>query len=256
MTCQSIQAAISETVYGGLQSPDFGEGVRAHLGDCLGCRRHAHEMSGVAALMGNLPRVTAPADFDFKLRARIARAKADERAQGSWFAAFFGRSFSWAQASGAMAAVALVVGITTYQLLPGAAVSVAPTTEVAVNANHRAADTTPLAPQVESVAAGSRQSTEAAISAQPASVKTTRIRGGLAPAVATRASYTPASEPRAVETANLVAARNTILIKNAHGQASRMVALPEVQEVTYGAPSVSLRPARSGGGEITTAAIF
>jgi hypothetical protein len=249
MTCQNIQATINETVYGGLQSPAlaFNEGVRRHLGECLGCRRHADEVSGVAALMASLPRVSAPSDFDFKLRARIARAKAAEREQAGWFASLFGRSFTWAQAGAAMAAVALVVSLTTYQFLPGENQAGA-SPQVAYN--EPAQRTTPAAAeaQVAPPSVGGVAVAPPASSALP--VRVTR-RLSAAPSEAVHRSVAP-------ETANLVAARNTILIKGTRGNGTQVVAVPDVQEVTYGAQSVSFRSARqaaSASGELA-AAIF
>jgi hypothetical protein len=246
MTCQNIQATINETVYGGFESPTFDAGVRRHLGECLGCRRHADEVSGVAALVAHLPRVSAPSDFDFKLRARIALSQAAEREQRGWLAALFGRSFTWAQAGAAMAAVAVVVSLTTYQLLPGESPVSAPPEVV-----HRAPvqNSTPAAPGMR-VAPPAAVSAEVHQAGEGVLAKSSR-KTSAAPSEAAHRSTAPAP-------ANLVAARNTILIKGARGNGTQVVSVPDVQEVTYGAQSVSFRsarPAANAGGEIA-AAIF
>jgi hypothetical protein len=249
MTCQNIQTTINETVYGGLQSPIFNEGVRRHLGECLGCRRHADEVSGVAALMASLPRVSAPSDFDFKLRARIARAQAAEREQRGWLAALFGRSFTLAQAGAGVAAVALFASLTAYQLLPGGN-QTAEQTAVASSAPVKSAGAD--ASEAKAIQPSVRIPAVASNAHSAVSVKMSR-KLGAAPSEAVRRDAAPA-----LEQANLVAARNTILIKGARGNGTQVVAVPDVQEVTYGAQSVnfrSARPAASAGGELA-AAIF
>ncbi len=75
------------------------------------------QKADVTALLQELPRVAAPSDFDFKLRARIAQAKSEKVSLLGWFSEVFGRTFSWAQAGAAMAAVALFVGAMTFQMM-------------------------------------------------------------------------------------------------------------------------------------------
>ncbi len=96
---------------------DFNASLKARI---AAAKVDAYEFAGVMALVRELPRVAAPADFDFKLRARIAQAKAEQqKASTGWFAALFGRSFSWVQASAALAAVAVVVSIVSLGVLRG-----------------------------------------------------------------------------------------------------------------------------------------
>ena len=98
---------------------DFNASLQARLAAAKAAAKvEADEFAGVTALMIELPRVAAPPDFDFKLRARIAQAKAAEQeTSAGWFARLFGRSFSWLQASAAMAAVAIVVSAVTFGVL-------------------------------------------------------------------------------------------------------------------------------------------
>ncbi len=116
MNCQEMRKAIdSQTMREGLSGS-----VRAHVDQCPACEGHAGEMNSLFALLQAQPRVEAPADFDFKLRARIARAEAARReTAGSplqWLEKLWAGSFSWAQATAAMAAIAMIVSLSTYQI--------------------------------------------------------------------------------------------------------------------------------------------
>ena len=66
------------------------------------------------------PRVEAPADYEFKLRARIARAEAEQVRStgllGKVWEGFLAQTFSWGQAASAMAAVAVLITVSTYYI--------------------------------------------------------------------------------------------------------------------------------------------
>ncbi|HWQ31442.1 MAG TPA: hypothetical protein VNQ79_01055 [Blastocatellia bacterium] len=77
-------------------------------------------MTALFALMNGAPRIQVPNDFDFRLRARLAQAKAAQAAPRGglgFFTDFWKLSFSWGQAASAMAAVALVVTLSTVWLV-------------------------------------------------------------------------------------------------------------------------------------------
>lgn len=96
---------------------DFNAGLKARI---AAAKAEANEFADITSLIRELPRVTAPSDFDFRLRARIAQAKAEEqKVSAGWFAELFGRTFSWAQAGAAMAAVAIVVSVVAFGVLRG-----------------------------------------------------------------------------------------------------------------------------------------
>lgn len=83
-------------------------GVRAHAGLCRACAESLRERESLRALVGGLGKVEAPADFEFRLRARMAAAKADGgrgRFGGRWLYGF---------APVAVAACFLVVSATLY----------------------------------------------------------------------------------------------------------------------------------------------
>jgi hypothetical protein len=61
--------------------------------------------------------VSVPADFDFRLRARIAAAQQQQRRLPAWLESFWTLPFSWGQAVRVMAAVAVVVACATVYLL-------------------------------------------------------------------------------------------------------------------------------------------
>jgi len=110
MNCQHIQAAIDAA--SPRQAP--GESVRRHLTDCDGCRKYADELSSLVTLLNSTPHVTAPADFDFRLRARIATVRSEPRGPFSFLEGFWSLPFSLGRAATAMAAVALMATFATF----------------------------------------------------------------------------------------------------------------------------------------------
>ncbi len=112
--CQDVAALLRELPR--VAAPtDFNASLKARIATA---KAADNEFAGVTALVKGLPRVVAPADFDFKLRARIAQAKAEQqKSSAGWFAEWFGRTFSWMQASAALAAVAMVVSVVSFGVL-------------------------------------------------------------------------------------------------------------------------------------------
>ncbi|MEJ7862802.1 MAG: hypothetical protein WKF90_14320 [Pyrinomonadaceae bacterium] len=54
------------------------EAATLHLNDCLNCQKTSAEQTQVWQMIGGLRRVDAPKDFDFHLKARIAKASAND----------------------------------------------------------------------------------------------------------------------------------------------------------------------------------
>lgn len=80
--------------------------INSHLTSLSG----DNEYDALLALLRAQPRVAAPTDFDFKLRARIARAEsAQAENQAGWLASFWAKSFRPSQALAGLAAIALFV---------------------------------------------------------------------------------------------------------------------------------------------------
>ncbi len=109
MNCTQIREAIDLATRRAGHSP----AVQSHLSGCPDCRRHANEASSLLELLSAAPRVEAPADFEFHLRARIARAKAEKNQVGV-LESFWKRSFSFGQAATAMAAIAVAVTASSF----------------------------------------------------------------------------------------------------------------------------------------------
>jgi hypothetical protein len=110
MDCQKIKAAIDTAS----RFEPLSETTQRHMRSCGGCREYADEMSSLLSLLQSSPRVTAPADFDFRLRARIATAQAKRRSPFSFLEGFWSLPFSWGQTATAMATIALVATLATF----------------------------------------------------------------------------------------------------------------------------------------------
>lgn len=84
MNCRRFKIEIEELDFG-IQP---GSETHAHLRQCDRCRRFYDERLALRGMVNNLEVVSAPADFDFRLRARIALARnAGESGYGKrWFA--------------------------------------------------------------------------------------------------------------------------------------------------------------------------
>ena len=129
-TCRHARREIDELEIGQALSED----TTAHLATCAPCAQFKTERSSLRELIGGLDPVVAPADFDMRLRARIARDRAASEPQ-PFFARFIGMP-AIAAASVAVIAVALAViwvGQRNNQT-PNASVRNAPASTVAHNA--------------------------------------------------------------------------------------------------------------------------
>lgn len=105
MNCQTCQFEIEEVKATERLSDD----ARTHLSVCAVCRAFHDERQALKKLVGSLEAVSAPADFDFRLRARLAAAKGAGTHHFSW------RSFvASAQAVGIAAAFALLVAAVVF----------------------------------------------------------------------------------------------------------------------------------------------
>jgi hypothetical protein len=149
-TCRHARREIDELEIG--QSP--GETTTAHLASCAACAQFRSERASLRELIGGLEPVVAPADFDMRLRARIARDRAGAEPQ-PFFARFIGMP--------AIAAAAVVVMAVSIAVIWVGQRNSQPTTAVVQNA------------PASSVAQGG---TEPAIQSVPASAAVSDTTGG------------------------------------------------------------------------------
>src|SRR5688572_28705509 len=91
-----------------IEEADFGEKLNAssmeHLGTCGGCRQFYEERLKLRQLVASLETVAAPADFDLRVRARIANQRVN-----TWQGFRLG-NFRFRSTSFALASLVLVVG--------------------------------------------------------------------------------------------------------------------------------------------------
>jgi hypothetical protein len=132
MDCQNVQSAIDTD----FRREHANETIGYHLKSCHDCRRYTDETAGLLNLLGAQPRIEVPADFDFKLRARLARAQSDGAREGL-LARLHVRSagYSWGRAAAATATLAMLVTFTALNFTTGDRIaeskSEAPSTQIA-----------------------------------------------------------------------------------------------------------------------------
>lgn len=80
MSCQKVRTEIEETA----RAASLGVRTAAHLAVCGECRAFRDERESLRGLVASLARVEAPADFEFRLRARMARADGAGAVRVSW----------------------------------------------------------------------------------------------------------------------------------------------------------------------------
>jgi len=97
MNCQMARDTIEN-----LRSASVGAEVQIHLAQCEDCTGHLRLLS----LIQSHPRVEAPADFDFRLKARIARTRDERHGTLDQLIAFWKRGFSPARALSTFALIA------------------------------------------------------------------------------------------------------------------------------------------------------
>jgi hypothetical protein len=113
MNCKQIRKAIDSTSRHNLYSVY----VRSHLNGCPDCHRYSYETASLLGLLGAQPRVEAPPDFEFRLRARLLRAQAAPAGDPQGFLQKMRPgTFSWGQLVAATSALVLVVTVSTFYI--------------------------------------------------------------------------------------------------------------------------------------------
>jgi len=100
--CKEIRRELDELML----DDDYGVRVSTHLRECSECRDFEEKHIKLRQIVGSLGTVAAPADFDFKLRARLAN---ENRTSSFHFSSLFG--FGQRTAAIATALVLLVAAI-------------------------------------------------------------------------------------------------------------------------------------------------
>jgi hypothetical protein len=108
MNCKQIKEEIDASP----RHNPYSGAVRSHLNGCDDCRRYSDETAALIRLLGAQPRVEAPSDFEFRLRARMLRAQAAPAIAPPGFSwKILPGTFSWGQTVAAAAALTLVVTV-------------------------------------------------------------------------------------------------------------------------------------------------
>ena len=116
MNCQVCRVEIEEGELGQRLS----DGAQAHLDACHACRRFRDERFKLREMIGGLESVKTPADFDYRLRARLAAERSLPRRM-QWLPTFA----PGAQAIALAATFVLLVGATAFLrgIIPGASIA-------------------------------------------------------------------------------------------------------------------------------------
>ncbi|MCU1267526.1 MAG: hypothetical protein JWM21_3844 [Acidobacteria bacterium] len=102
--CKTIRQELEEADAG----HEPGDNLAVHLRGCSDCRAFASEQSALLGLIGTLEPVVAPSDFDFRLRARLARERSREQ-NGAGLRSFL--RISRPVAAAALVLLVAVVGV-------------------------------------------------------------------------------------------------------------------------------------------------
>ncbi|HEY9431324.1 MAG TPA: hypothetical protein VI260_07675 [Blastocatellia bacterium] len=117
MNCKHIREEIDAASRHNMRSG----AVRSHMDACPDCRRYSDETASLTRLLRAQPRVEAPPDFEFRLRARMLRAQpAPPVAPRGFLWKILPGTFSWGQTVAAGAALALVVTVSVFYVDRGA----------------------------------------------------------------------------------------------------------------------------------------
>jgi hypothetical protein len=106
MNCQKCKIEIEDR---DLRRESLSDAAEAHMAGCAGCRVFGEERLALRRLVGGLEKVSAPADFDFRMRARMAAERSAAAPRAAWFN-FSPAALSWPLAG----CLALVVSASLY----------------------------------------------------------------------------------------------------------------------------------------------
>ncbi len=122
MNCSEARKAVDSV----LRRIEMTSHADQHLNHCDPCQEYAAGNFRLIAMVASQPAVEAPPDFDFRLRASIARAR-DERRGLKWsLGQLWQNSFSWKPATAAAGLVFALVTSTTLYFSRGSEIPSAP----------------------------------------------------------------------------------------------------------------------------------
>ncbi|HEX9918522.1 MAG TPA: hypothetical protein VGA87_05100 [Pyrinomonadaceae bacterium] len=91
MNCQKCKIEIEDR---DLRRESLSDAATAHMAACASCRVFGEERLALRRLVGGLEKVSAPADFDFRMRARMLAERDAGAARARWFN-FSPAALSW-----------------------------------------------------------------------------------------------------------------------------------------------------------------
>ena len=136
--CEVIRRELDELMLDDAYSPS----ATQHLKQCFDCREFEQKQTKLRQIVGSLGTIEAPADFDFRLRARLARDASN------------GTYFNWSFARRGFAVVAVLIVFAAGVVLVRNTVNPQKPVEVAADNNPPVPQTSPK--QVEITAPGSK----------------------------------------------------------------------------------------------------
>lgn len=219
MGCRQARIAVETALAREL----LGDDAALHISGCAPCNRYAKETFGLTELLAAQPRVEAPADFDFRLRARLARARGEKQTTQGALRAFWTRTFSIPQTATALALIMFAAGAAALYLRPGAA---PPAQPIAAVQNTQ----TPVESAV--------QETEAQPAAETRISKPVRISSGSARML--RPAPVSTRESLAADDEMLAGAQEVLIYRPG---ATRSIVVPRRGQVIWGAQLVGLQRA-------------
>ena len=114
MNCQNVRRVIEATDRGDLLNVAAAE----HIKGCPACEKLSDEHLELRNLTANLGTVEAPADFEFRLRARLARTKAEDARPAFGRLTFGFRSVAFASLMVVFGGAMLIANLRSPQQLP------------------------------------------------------------------------------------------------------------------------------------------
>lgn len=217
MSCKKFRLEIEEAARGA----SLGASAAAHVAACASCRAFRAERNNLSVLVAGLGRVAAPADFEMRLRARMARAEVNDRARFAWRG--FVPGAAWiAVASCLVIALSVVVHFRQAQTQ---------SQPMAASANHEAfevAKTLPTSPN----APAQRESNDESRSVEPSKTSNVELSKTTKQAVAVKVAQLTSRAQNVTHRQKTVVPREAVTEMAANQPAVRLPADTNVMSVS------------------------